>query len=55
VPTSPADGPDGQAGRPAGLSLFRWGFVPSWAEEGLKVRLVNAKAETVAATALQVI
>jgi putative SOS response-associated peptidase YedK len=36
--------PDGRRG----LSLFRWGFVPSWAEEGLKVRPVNAKAETVA-------
>jgi putative SOS response-associated peptidase YedK len=38
--------PDGRRG----LSLFKWGFVPSWAEAGLKVRPVNAKAETVAST-----
>jgi putative SOS response-associated peptidase YedK len=32
------------------LSLFRWGFVPIWSDGNLKVRPVNAKAETVATT-----
>jgi putative SOS response-associated peptidase YedK len=36
--------PDG--GR--GLALFKWGFVPHWADERPKMRPVNAKAETVA-------
>jgi SOS response associated peptidase (SRAP) len=38
--------PDGRRG----LSLFRWGFVPSWSDANLKVRPVNAKAETVDST-----
>jgi putative SOS response-associated peptidase YedK len=38
--------PDGRRG----LSFFKWGFVPSWAEEGMKLKPVNAKAETVATT-----
>jgi putative SOS response-associated peptidase YedK len=36
--------PDGRRG----LSLFKWGFVPHWAQDNPKMRPVNAKAETVA-------
>src|SRR5262249_36258072 len=35
--------PDGRRG----VSLFKWGFVPSWGGGNLKMRPVNAKSETV--------
>src|SRR5262249_59233014 len=38
--------PDGRRG----LSLFRRGFVASWADGNLKMRPVNAKSETVASS-----
>ena len=39
----------GGSGR--GFALFRWGFIPRWANDSKGPRPVNAKAETVAETA----
>ena len=39
------------AGGGRGLALFRWGFIPRWANDAKGLRPVNAKSETVADTA----
>jgi putative SOS response-associated peptidase YedK len=33
-----------------GLAMFKWGFVPHWAQDGKGMRPVNARAETIATT-----
>jgi putative SOS response-associated peptidase YedK len=40
--------PDGRRG----LALFKWGFIPHWANDATGPRPVNAKAETVAQSVL---
>jgi putative SOS response-associated peptidase YedK len=39
-------------GQGRGLALFRWGFIPHWAQNDAGARPVNAKAETVASSVL---
>ena len=39
-------------GQGRGLALFRWGFVPHWAQDDSGPKPVNAKAETVASSVM---
>jgi putative SOS response-associated peptidase YedK len=39
-------------GQGRGLALFRWGFIPHWAQADTGPKPVNAKAETVAQSPL---
>ncbi len=50
APTQPAPVVRRQADGTRGLALLRWGLIPFWAKDpGIGSRLINARAETVAA------
>ena len=39
-------------GQGRGLAMFRWGFIPHWAQDDKGMRPVNAKSETVASSVM---
>src|SRR5262249_52802514 len=53
APSQPLPVIGAKAGGPArGLAMFRWGFIPHWAQDDKGMRPVNAKSETVASSVM---